>query len=355
MDQAVATAFRLGDWTVDPLAQRLSRGGETIRLEPRTLRLLLCLAARRGQVVSADTLLDEVWPGVIVTPDSVYQAVAALRRLLGDDTREPRYIVTVPKQGYRLIAAVGPVIDEVAPEAAASGVERLPSETRPVAADPGATPASALVASPAAATASALSLASPASSPASTPAEVHAPIPARPRSRAAMIGMALLLLALATGIAYVAIHRTATSPADATPAPAPIAIAVLPFLDLTESMGEEVFADGMTEALIDQLARAPGLRVPAPTDAFWLKDKDLSVAQIAQRLGVAFVVDGSVRKSGGTLHVAVRLVRAQDGFVVWSSSYERSAEDRLKAQEEVALAVRDAVLPLLRGTIAAAR
>src|SRR5438046_2023485 len=92
-----ATAnIRIGAWRVDPAAGQISRDGEVVRVEARTLRLLLDLAAHAGQVVSIDDLLDRVWAGVIVTPDSVYQAVASLRRLLGDDPRKPTYIATVP-------------------------------------------------------------------------------------------------------------------------------------------------------------------------------------------------------------------------------------------------------------------
>ena len=70
------------------------------------MRLLLCLAEHAGEVVSIDELLSQVWSGVIVTPDSVYQAVTSLRRLLGDDPKQPTYIATVPRLGYRMIAAV---------------------------------------------------------------------------------------------------------------------------------------------------------------------------------------------------------------------------------------------------------
>jgi transcriptional activator of cad operon len=103
--------LRIGDWQVDPAAGRISRPGEVVRLEARTLRLLLDLAGHAGQVVSIDELLDRVWAGVIVTPDSVYQAVASLRRLLGDDPRRPAYIATVPRLGYRMVATVEPWTD----------------------------------------------------------------------------------------------------------------------------------------------------------------------------------------------------------------------------------------------------
>jgi transcriptional activator of cad operon len=114
--------LRIGDWLVNPLAGVLSRGEERVRLEARTMRLLLCLAERPGEVVSIDTLLSQVWSGVVVTPDSVYQAVAGLRRLLGDDAKQPAYIVTVPRLGYRLVAPVDTQLD--APAVASTGRTR---------------------------------------------------------------------------------------------------------------------------------------------------------------------------------------------------------------------------------------
>src|SRR5215207_9945735 len=101
MDSPSTTPLRIGDWLVDPMSGQISRGGETARLEGRTMRLLLFLAEHAGEVVSIDDLLKEVWSGVIVTQDSVYQSVASLRRLLGDDPKRPTYIATVPRLGYR--------------------------------------------------------------------------------------------------------------------------------------------------------------------------------------------------------------------------------------------------------------
>jgi len=96
MNESAKFPLRIGAWRVDALAGEISRsGGEPVRLEARTLRLLLHLAARAGEVVSIDELLDRVWAGVIVTPDSVYQAVTSLRRQLGDDPKRPAYIATV--------------------------------------------------------------------------------------------------------------------------------------------------------------------------------------------------------------------------------------------------------------------
>ena len=93
--------LRIGNWRVDTVSGQMAREGETIRLDARALRLLLCLA-----VVSIDELLNQGWPGVTVSPDSVYQAMVALRRLFGDDPKQPAYIATVPRLGYQMIARV---------------------------------------------------------------------------------------------------------------------------------------------------------------------------------------------------------------------------------------------------------
>ena len=265
MDQPTDTALRIGAWHVEPNHGRMSRGDDVVRLEPRTMRLLLLLARRVGETVSADEMLEEVWPGVIVTPDSVYQAVASLRRLLGDDPKQPSYIATVPRAGYRMVASVGPWRD--APAAPASRRTR------------------------------------------------------RWPFVATVLGA---VLAVAAVLAW---RGTASNTT---------AIAVLPFADLTDDMGHETFADGMTEELIDKLSGNAGLRVSAPTASFYYKEKSLPLAQIARELRVSHLVDGSVRRSASTLRVAVRLVRADDGSVVWSSTYDRPADDLVKVQDEIA-------------------
>src|SRR5580704_16688605 len=112
MQYATPTMLRIGAWCVNPASGEISRDGETTRVEARTMRLLQCLAERPGEVVSIDDLLSQVWPDVTVSQDSVYQAVTSLRRLLGDDPKQPTYIATVPRLGYRMVATVGPWADQ---------------------------------------------------------------------------------------------------------------------------------------------------------------------------------------------------------------------------------------------------
>src|SRR5215472_10140084 len=96
----------MGPWRVDPASDEISRDGTTVKLEPRTMRVLVCLAERDGDIVGVNELLDTVWKDLVVTQYSVYQAVAVLRRALGDDPRDPTYIASVPRRGYRLVAPI---------------------------------------------------------------------------------------------------------------------------------------------------------------------------------------------------------------------------------------------------------
>jgi TolB-like protein/DNA-binding winged helix-turn-helix (wHTH) protein len=274
--------LRVGDWCVNPASGEISRNGEIVRVEVRTMRMLVYLAEHASEVVSIDDLLNEVWAGANVSPDSVYQAVASLRRLLGDDPKQPTYIATAPRLGYRMVAPVGPWVEQ------------------PAVADAKATP--------------------------------------RLRARAWWVGIAVCA-AIAGGFLFYSKGAGSPQPAKS--------IAVLPFLDLTDAMNHEAFADGMTEELIDKLSKIPGLRVPSATASFYFKNKKMTVAEIAKELGVAYVLDGSIRRSKASVRVAARLVRAENGFVVWSETYDRPTDDSFRLQDEIAGEVTQA----LRGSI----
>ena len=294
----------VGAWCVNPTLGEISRAGETIRLEARTMRLLLYLATRPGDVVSIDELLSHVWEGVVVTPDSVYQAVASLRRVLGDVPKQSTYIATVPRLGYRMVATVSPWDEPIEPT--------ILEPTLPRAA-----------------------LTSAATDP-------PTPAPGRRIGTLLVTGVALGLALVGTFLFH---SKLASNPhADATVNALPQSVAVLPFLDLTsQEMNEEYFADGMTEELIGKLSKVPGLRVPAPTSSFYFKGKQTTVADAAEALGVAYVVDGSVRKAGTTLRIAARLIRADNGFVVWSETYDRPLDDVLMVQNDIASEVTKAL------------
>jgi transcriptional activator of cad operon len=305
------TTLLIGDWCVNPASGQISREGQSIRVEARTMRLLICLADRVGEVVSIDDLLEQVWSGVIVTPDSVYQAVALLRRLLGDDPKQPTYIATVPRLGYRMVASVSPWVAPVAPPPPATHAMTNPGRSK---------------------------------------SGRH------PQAWFLITAAATLCLAVVAGLVFYGkvggnVGAVSTPPG----ALGQNSVAVLPFLDLTsESMDQEYFADGMTEELIDRLSKIPGLRVPPPTSSFYFKGKKVPIADIARLLGVAYVLDGSLRKSGSTMRVSARLVRADSGFVVWTETYDRRMDDSLKVQDDIAGEVIRALGPSIDGTVRSA-
>jgi len=345
MDLPTANCVRIGDWYANPVSGEITRDGVTARPDPRAMRLLLYLAERPGQVVSVEELLNQVWSGVIVTPDSVYQAIAAVRRALGDDPKNPTYIATVPRLGYRLIARVSPQsVDE--PEVPAGvavsslGGSPGPDETRPA-----SSPTAGTSFPPSIGTTAGTNC--PPSTSATSSSAEGPPLrsPRRTNSILALCAGLSLLVLLALLIRGEAVRP---GPTSANPVKS---IAVLPFLDLTsESMDQEYFADGMTEELIDKLSRLPGVRVPSPTSSFYFKGKREPLGQIAKSLGVTYVLSGSVRQSDQKLRIAVRLVRAEDGYVIWSESYDRTSNDKLLVQDDIATQVARALQTSALGT-----
>jgi len=179
---------------------------------------------------------------------------------------------------------------------------------------------------------------------------VHAvsdPAPGR-KPRRAPWPVAILVL-VAVGVGYLALDRFVLSKRLA---PAPVAqtaargkaainpplhsIAVLPFVDLSEKHDQEYFADGMAEQVIDLLSKVSDLRVTARTSSFYFKGKAASVRDIARELSVAHLLEGSVRKSGDRIRVTTQLVRADNGYHIWSETYDRDLKDVFKVQDDIA-------------------
>jgi len=130
---------------------------------------------------------------------------------------------------------------------------------------------------------------------------------------------------------------TAATPAAAhPPAPPPASVAVLPFVNIGADKDQEYFSDGLTEELLALLTRVPGIYVPARTSSFYFKGKQTTVHEIARALNVAYVLEGSVRKSGRELRITAQLSRADTGYHVWSQSYDRELRDIFGTQDEIA-------------------
>jgi len=189
--------------------------------------------------------------------------------------------------------------------------------------------------------------------PESAPPRTSAPAAAKsafPVGVVATLGVVVLGL-----VAFVALRPTAkettVAPAPAkpvvetkattVPSAAPLAadqqsVAVLAFANMSDDKGNEYFSDGISEELLNVLAKLPGLKVSARTSAFFYKGKQVPIKQVAQELGVAYVVEGSVRKSGDRVRITAQLIKADDSFHVWSDNFDRELKDIFVVQDEIA-------------------
>ena len=122
-----------------------------------------------------------------------------------------------------------------------------------------------------------------------------------------------------------------------------MSIAVLPFVNMSSDPEQEFFSDGISEELLNMLAQFPGLRVAARTSSFQFKGMNQDIAKIADTLHVAHILEGSVRKSGNRLRITAQLIKADDGFHLWSHSYDRELDDIFAVQNEIARAISDAL------------
>ena len=157
-----------------------------------------------------------------------------------------------------------------------------------------------------------------------------------------------IITILVIALAYFAWDKFSTSPSDAEPAQnatqqsvqvehAPKSIAVLPFADLSQAKDQEWFADGLAEEILNVLAKTPDLLVSSRTSSFRYKGSTLDLPDIADELGVAHILEGSIRSSGNRIRVTAQLIRASDGFHLWSENYDRDVADMIEIQEDLAL------------------
>lgn len=297
------SVLRFSVFEFDPVAPELRRNGRRVPLQDMPLRVLQVLLEHPSELVPRETFFTRLWPqdesGIL--DDNLNTAVRKLRLVLDDSAHHPRFIETVPKRGYRFLA---PVAREGKPQLAA------PVES--------AAPASAPVSAPA---------------PASQRTRIRTPI---------IAALTLSVIALGALSFYLLRDREDAGPTSDT-------VAVLPFVNASGDPADEYFSRGLTEELMDRLAREDTLRVVSRTSAFALTDQNLGASQVGELLGAASLVEGSVRRDGDRLRVSVRLVNASDGFQRWSETYDRRVHDAIGIQEEIAQSIANTLTGRLLG------
>jgi len=317
--EVLVEGFQIAELRVDPKAGEIAGPGGLERLDPKVMGVLVMMAQHAGEVVSREALLAQLWPNAVVSDDALTRCFYELRRCLaragGESFRS--IIETLPKRGYRLNARI-----DAAPR-------------------PAPTPAPA----------------SPAPPP-RAPERASTAIGTAPRKGSAWQRIALLALLAAT-ILFVALRvqradpppaKTRTAAAATTPeAAARRSIAVLPFVDMSAGGSAAFLADGISEEIINRLAKSAVLRVIARTSSFSFRGQAVDIRTIASRLDVSHVLEGSVRTEGNRVRVTAQLIAAANSSHVWSRTYERNVGDLFTLQDEIATSVAAA----LDATIAA--
>jgi len=287
--EAARQTYRFGDFEFDPTSGELRKDGLKVRLQEQPFQILTLLLKRPGEVVTREEVRQALWPGDTFVDFDVglNSAVKRLRDALSDSADSPRFVETLPRRGYRFIA---------------------PLETPP-------------------------------RSPPATPEETPRPaLP--PRSRLRSWGGAAAAVAVVAGLIV-----TGTWPRlRGQLASAPIrSLAVLPFENLTGDAEQDYFADGMTDAVITDLAQLRALRVISRTSVTQYKLAKKALPRIAEELGVDAVVEGTVSRSGDRVRITAQLIQAATDRHLWAQSYERELRDVLSLQREVAAAIAQAI------------
>jgi TolB-like protein/Flp pilus assembly protein TadD/DNA-binding winged helix-turn-helix (wHTH) protein len=308
--------FQVDDLLIDVGQQRVTRAGVEIPLPHLSFELLVTLARAAPNLVTFDQLTERVWTGLVITPETISQRVKLVRTALGDDPQAPRYIGGVRGRGYRMVASVRPLTERRRSEPA---TPYWMDESEPRAAAPiaGAPPV--------------------------PPTEAPAPQAQGPGALG-WVGAGFAVLVL-LALPWAATHYLRTSPAPAPTTAAsvivqpPHTIAVLPLVDVSPGDGNTYLGEGLAQELSARLARIHGLRVASRTSAFAFRGRDTDVRTIAQTLGVRHVLEGSVMREGNQLRVTAQLIDAQSGYNVWSQTYNRTWQDLVAIQDDVARSI----------------
>ncbi len=280
--------YQFGPFCLDPVKRRLLRDGEVVKLTPKAFETLLVLVQQRGKTIEKDELLKTVWAGTIVEENNLNQSITALRKSLGDSRLESQYIATIPGVGYRFVADVKEVQEEEPAGVEPGGVELQPSaEPAPIKTD------------------------------------------RRPMFRYALLLLVPLVLAV---VGYAVLTRKKSPP----PGPAVSSIMVLPLDNLSGDPNEEYFADGVTDALIGDLAKLSGLQVISRTSSMHYKGTKKSLPEIAREIKVDAIVEGTVQRSGDRVVIRAQLIHAATDRHLWVQVYERPMRDVLDVQSEIA-------------------
>lgn len=279
--------FFVGDWHVKPSILRIQLGERVVKLEPRVMQVLEYLAQHPNEVVARADLETAVWRGRVVGYEAIGRTVTLLRKALGDDSKQPKFIETLSKKGYRLIAPVS--YPRNIPQADRSAATKEPDPT-------------------------------------------NSNVPSKNKLVAAAL---LVFIVIGIGGAFwLALfeYEDLGPPEKATP----VSIVVLPFKNLSSDPRQSYVADGITDSLITDLTKISGLFVIARHTAFKYRREPWRVGDLARELNVRFILQGSVQREAETLRINAALTDATTGSEMWAERYDGSVQDIFGLQDRIA-------------------
>ena len=281
-----ATRFSLADWFVDTDSNRLCKDEIEVKLESKVMAVLVYLARRQGELVSREELEQAIWGKTIVGYDALTGCIAKLRKALHDDPRQPRYIETISKKGYRLIAPMAKETDHGAVAGADS---------------PGV--------------------------PADRQVKVAQPVIRR-------LVAPLLLMSALFGTVYWVLSGESESVTLTRRLEHP-SIVVLPFANISGDSEQAYFSDGVTADINTELSKLSGLFVISQASASGYRDTALDIQQVARSLGARYVLQGSIRRDEDRLRVNASLIDADTNIYLWSEKYDRELDNVFTVQDDI--------------------
>ncbi len=289
MEMPKQDPFQVGECIVDPATGDVSGPKGTTRLEPKAVDVLVYLADNAGRVVSRMELEDSIWAGVIVGPNALTGMINKIRRAFDDDSKHPKYIETLSKKGYRIVAPITKLDANTAVETA--------SKARVNASDQ----------------------------------KVFAIPQFRKKIRiASALTMVITVVAVWWLFSYQSNPLHTVPFSEDTPS-----VAVLPFVNISGDPGQEYFADGITEDIITDLSKVSRLFVISRTSIIGYKGKDIHPIEASKELGARYILSGSVQRAGNRLRIAVHLDDTKNGAQIWGERYDRNLDDVFSVQDEI--------------------
>lgn len=273
--------FCFDNYELDTEKFELRRDGEILHVEPQVFDFLQYLIEHTEKVVTREEIIENVWSGRIVSDTTISSCVKSARKILGDDGEHQKYIKTARGRGFQFIASFNPGIDRRIDDRAGQN-KRISSQL------------------------------------------------SKPMTAYMIIAGLIFIIVL------LVFNKTLKPSISNTPISASeFSIAVMPFVDLSAEGNQEYFGDGISEEVLNVLTAITELDVTSRTTAFSLKGQSLSVPEIAQRLNVNYIVEGSVRSSGNRIRITAQLIDTRTDSHLWSQNYDRELNDIFAIQDDI--------------------